>query len=171
MFLFVSIFGNWYHLTNYIRGNAVQSLQCYLEVMTLICAIAQVGSLVSNLQEIWLYPITLLNLRIYSFVVFDSTLFVLFPKRCFSVMSIEFVKQFVFTFLLIVSWSVFTFLLFVSRYRVLTSSLRDKLRVCRTLSLYSTYICFKVLIFRPNLFFGKLRWVMLPLTEKNDHLR
>ena len=100
------------------------------------------------------------SFQIVSFVVFDSTLFVLFLKRCFSVISIEFIKQ-----------SVFTFLLFVSWYRVQTSSLRENLRVCRTLTLHSTYICFKVLMFGPNLFFGKLRWVMLPLTRKCNHLR
>ena len=34
--------------------------------MTSLSAIVQVGSLVSNLQEIWLYDIVLLNLEIHS---------------------------------------------------------------------------------------------------------
>ena len=59
-------------------------------------------------------------------------------------MSIEFTKQ-----------SVFTFLLFVSCYKVPTSSLRDNLRICIKVIVF--YICIKVLMFRPNLFFGKLR--------------
>ena len=100
------------------------------------------------------------SFQIVSFVVFYRTLFVLFLKRWFSVMSIEFIKQ-----------SVFTFLLFESWYRVLTSSLRDNLRVRQTLTLHSAYICFNVLMFRPNLFFGKLRWVALPPTGKCNHLR
>ena len=43
------------------------------------------------------------SFQIVSFVAFNGTLFVLFLKRCFSVMSIEFIKQSVFTFLLFVS--------------------------------------------------------------------
>ena len=102
-------------------------------------------------------------LQIVSFVVFVFVFPSLFPSlflSCFSAMSIKFIKQSVFTFLLYVRWN-----------RVLTSSLRDNLRVCWTLTLHSKFICLKALIFRLNLFFGKLRWVMLPLTGKCNHLR
>ena len=97
-------------------GNVVQSLQCYLgrwrdDVTFYHCtswfiSIEFTRNLITSHRSFKFRN----SFQIVSFVVFERTLFVLFLKRCFSAMSVNFIKQ-----------SVFTFLLFVSWYKLLTS--------------------------------------------------
>ena len=159
MFLFDYIFGDWYHLTTCRWSNAVQVYDviwewCYhfLPLYKLVCWYRTH----KKFDIRYCYFKSRNSFQIVSFLVFHIIFFVLSLRTRFSAMSIEFIKQPVFTLLLFASW-----------YKVLTSLLRDNLRVCGTLTLHSTYTFFKFLMFRRSLFFGKLRWVKLPLTTTN----
>ena len=62
-----------------------------------------------------------------------------------------------------------TSLLLVGFYKVLISSFRDVLRIVQTLSLHCACICWAVLTLKPSIFFGRLRWVILPLIGICNH--